>query len=367
MSFSDEDIIAFLLGEADDSMIASLQECMAKDADLVARVNHFRALLTHLDETDELYEPPSGLVETTMQRMSGIQSPSDDTVGSKAGPLSAATDVRASWAGGRTRGLLSNFAGWNLTFVGKQNSWVDSLALTISLIALCCLLLPAMLNFRSESRRLQCAENLRINGQALIQFAIHSPDRRFPAVAQSGPEAFSGIYAVRLGSVGLLDSTSQLFCAGLPKVDNAVSRRLSRLPSVEELHTATPYHLSQWKKLLGGDYAYNLGIIERHGLVAPKNNGSSHFAILADSPGVSQSGPALSGSSLSGSLVPAHDGRGANILYDDGHVQFICRKRLERPELMEDHPFYNRLGDQEAGLDEQDASLAPSFFPPLSR
>ena len=359
MSFSDEDIIAFLLGEAEQSLAAKLRQCMAEDSELVARVNHFRSLLTHLDGAGDLYEPPNGLVESTMQRMSDIESDSVDAAGPNYADEAASFGPSTSGSQGRTKrpGMFSTVRARNSAFLSTGYSYSDSAALTISLIAMCCLLLPTMLGVRIESRRLQCAENLRVNGQALIQFAIRCPDRRFPAVAQSGPEAFSGVYAVRLGSVGLLDSTSQLICVSMRGSEGAWPHRIPRLPSIEELHEASPYRLVQWKKLVGGDYAYNLGIIERHGLVAPKNNGSSHFAILADSPLMAPSRQSLL----------AHGGRGVNILYDDGHVQFICRRRLEQTGLLDDHPFCNRLGDQEAGLDDQDASLAPSFFPPLSR
>jgi prepilin-type processing-associated H-X9-DG protein len=362
MSFSDEQIISFLMGEASETLAADLRRCMTGDSELVARVQHFRSMLTHLDGAGDLYEPPSGLVESTLQRMLD-EAPPEKSAADGGSPgvshpaVTSGQPTPSHLPKGMRDATLSPARLPNNGFSLSRYRVSDSMALTLSLIAMCCLLLPTMLSVRVESRRLQCAENLRGNGQALIQFALRCPDRRFPAVAQSGPEAFSGIYAVRLGSVGLLDSTNQLFCISMKSSTRSWADRIAQLPTIDDLHRASPVRLVQLKKLVGGDYSYNLGIIERHGLVAPKNNGSSYFAILADSLPVS----------VSEQTLLAHSGRGVNILYDDGHVQFICRKRLEQAAHWDDHPFFNRLGDHEAGLDDQDASLAPSFFPPLSR
>jgi hypothetical protein len=48
-------------------------------------------------------------------------------------------------------------------------------------------LMPAIVRARFESRRAQCAENLRQTGQALFEYALRRPDRRFPPVASSDP------------------------------------------------------------------------------------------------------------------------------------------------------------------------------------
>jgi prepilin-type processing-associated H-X9-DG protein len=359
--FSDEDIIAFLLGEADESLADSIRQRLTRDTELVARISHFRSLLNHFDGVGELYEPPSGLVESTMRRMQEIQPDPSDPIDQVAGQLPADSNQSANPSPAKTSGkhavVLSGDSVHHQIAVRKESGWTDSLALSVSLIAMCSLLLPTMIGVRFESRRHQCADNLRRNGQALIQFALRNPDHRFPAVARSGPEAFSGIYAVRLKEVGLLNSSDQLFCVSINGFDGRISRYFTRLPSLQELHAASPRRLATWKQVLGGDYAYNLGVMESQRLVAPKNIGRSQFAILADAPLISDEGE----------MLLAHDGRGVNILYDDGHVEFICRKRLEQPEQLRDHPFFNHHGDHEAGLDDQDASLAPSFFPPLGR
>ena len=231
------------------------------------------------------------------------------------------------------------------------------MALTLSLTVLCCLALPALVRVRHESRKAQCAENLRLNGLALIEFAIRSANQRYPAVAGSGPEAFSGIYAVRLHNVGLLQSAQQIRCASLLGIERPLLQQLSNLPTLQQLRTASHEQLVQWQRLVGGDYAYNLGVLEKRHLVAPRNTGSSHFALLADA-------PLMEGDS---DILVAHDGRGVNILYDDGHVSFVNHRFLNSYSTADDHPFRNRLGDRHAGVDTNDASLGPSWAPPLGR
>lgn len=366
MPFSDEDIIAFLLGEADSSLAIRIQECMQNDSRLVDRVSHFRSLLNHLNGTGQCFEPPSGLIEATLRRMGDVEAdamrePRGAFSDNAENPANAATlpdgSTNLAVAGFKPQsgGLLSLFREWGQN--NQLQSAFDSMALSIGLVCLSCVILPAILRVRFESRRAQCAENLRLNGQALFCFALRSADQRLPAVPSAGPEAFAGIYSVRLVNAGLMNSASQLRCVSLAGIERPMVTDISRFPTLFEIRQATQQQLAIWKQHLGGDYAYNLGIFDKLGVVAPKNTGSSHFAILADSP-----------TTISGEETwSAHDGKGSNILYDDGHVAFITHSQLDSIGIVGDHPFWNRHGFREAGLDNTDASLAPSPCPPLDR
>jgi len=364
MFFSDEDIIAFLLGEADSSLASRIRQSLPIDSDLVARVSHFRSLLNHLNGSGECYEPPSGLIEATLQRMEATDPPcleSQDGKGQDQSVVCSGGNASLLPMHARTRpwyaGMLSPSRGWGRS--RRSQNVFDSIALSISLVCLSCLVLPALIRARFESRRAQCAENLRVNGQALFSFALQSSDRRLPAVAASGPESFAGVYAVRLYNMGLLGSSGQLRCVSLVGVERPTmcSVSISDFPTLDTLRRATQEQLARFQQMLGGDYAYNLGVLEKQSLVAPKNTGSSHFAILADAPIVLNERESW----------PAHDGHGVNILYDDGHVEFASHRCLQEGSLTRDHPYCNRFGNREAGLDDSDASLAPSSFPPLER
>ena len=74
MSFSDEDIIAYLLGEAEASLSARIEDCLHSDSLLAERVNYLRLMLSHLSGAGHCFEPPDGLIEATMRRMSEADS-----------------------------------------------------------------------------------------------------------------------------------------------------------------------------------------------------------------------------------------------------------------------------------------------------
>ena len=235
-------------------------------------------------------------------------------------------------------------------------SWLDSAALTVSLIVLCSLMIPAVLRARYEARKLQCANNLSETGQLLFQYAMRQSNQRFPHIAKSGPEAFSGMFVVRLQELGLAPRSNTLKCASLLQADDCNASVPLPIPTLREIQVAANDKLHCWKCKLGGDYAYNLGVIENDHLVAPRHDGNSHFAILADAPLFNKLGDELL----------AHEGAGINILFDDGHVRFVTAHRILHPNFVGDHPFRNLLGAHEAGVISSDASLAPSQFPPIA-
>ncbi len=353
MSFSDEDIIAFLLGDADEDLAIRIRANLPKDSELAERLSHFRSVLNHLDYVGEQqYEPPSDLIQRTMDKIEELpstfsRSTSDAQHSDPEGSLESEIDPL-------DRPVVS-FLSTPVESNRSRRSWLDSMALTVSLVVLCSLTIPAIVRARYESRRAQCATNLRETGSLLFQYAMRQPSRRFPFVSSSGPEAFSGMYVVRLSESGLVPSTRMLRCASLTSPSRPVPKVMA-IPSVEQLHTATPSQLDNWKCNVGGDYAYNLGVFEDEQLVAPKNVGSSHFAILADAPVFVNNCEELL----------AHDGKGINLLYDDGHIGFLRSSCFTSHELTLDNPFRNLHGAHEAGIGISDASLAPSQFPPIA-
>lgn len=341
MSFSDEEIIAFLLGDADADLAGRIRACLPNDAELVDRVSHFRELLNHLDGVAERFEPPADLVDRTLARIDAIPNEvsSESTASPVVQPASAAACLSSP-----------------IEPSTRHRSWFDSAALTICLVVLCSLTIPAIVRARYESRRAQCQFNLRETGTLMFDYAMRQPSRRYPFVAKNGPEAFSGVYVVRLMENGLQPSMHSLRCASMIGVQRDNHPAVLTVPSLEQLHQASPQQLECWQCSLGGDYAYNLGVFEDDELVAPKNLGSSHFAILADAPWFEDDIDQLL----------AHDGKGINILYDDGQVRFVRSDWIVSRDPVSDHPFRNLRGDREAGIGILDASLAPSQFPPIA-
>jgi hypothetical protein len=343
MTFSDEQIIAFLLGDASEQLAVQIRESLRIDEDLAERVAHFRSLLNHLDNFKLHYQAPPGLVDRTLDRIDQLQA--------------AENQIPVGQGQADKSAELADVSCLSTSIDTSTNSrrWVDSAALTISLAVLCCLTVPAIVRARFESRRAQCAANLWETGQALFDYSFRQPGQRLPFVASGGPEGFSGVFMIRLNEAGLLASrpSLKLKCAGLGS-DRQDTRPIV-VPTLEELYTASDAELAYWKCTLGGDYAYNLGVMDSGKLEAPRHCGNSSFAILADAPMMLNDAD----------TIVAHDGRGINILYDDGSIRFISIGKLYDKGYL-DHPFRNMLGAREAGITTSDASLAPSQFPALS-
>ncbi len=367
MLFSDEDLIAYLLGDASDELAKRLQQRLALDEELLQRLTSLRLMLGQINATQCIFEPPADLVDTTLQRI-------DQTL---VQPSQHCQPSQPSHETSR-RAVDTNLA-TNLTGRTRSRSVWDSTALTISLTLLSCLALPALLRVRFESRKAQCARNLELTGSELVGYALNHPQGRFPQVALDGPQAFAGVYAIYLREAGGQIPSSQLRCPSLPAADIStnhsqaadqtaarnvsVATSAANIASFSELHNLPGDKLQVAQQAVGGDYAYNLGVSERGQPRAPKYAGRSQFAILADA-------PALRTAQRLEQFV-AHEGKGINIFYEDGHVQFVSADSLRWLILSNadapDNPFENQLGAHELGVHPYDASLAPSDFPPLAR
>jgi hypothetical protein len=110
--------------------------------------------------------------------------------------------------------------------------------------------------------------------------------------------------------------------------------------------------LAAMQQTMGGDFGYNLGYVEDETLRRPRNARRGRYVLVADAP-----------SNLQPNRVSNnHRGRGQNVLYEDGHVQFL--EQIPSPQLPDD-PYHNREGWISAGLDREDAVIGASSDHPL--
>lgn len=353
MQIRQEELIAYLLGDAGPALRLTIEAALTADVQLRNRLRQLKILLGDLERQRTLHEPPSGLFERTMASI--------DQATDKQPVDEHAIDKQASKPDSRQVPQPAETPSVRLSCSlasvqpSRRSLW-DSAGLSLSIAILACLFLPTILRARFESRRIQCSDNLRYLGEGLISLANLSIDQRFPAVPVEGPTAFSGIYAVYLNQANLLDNGSRLLCAGVPRTIENQGTTVE-LPSIAELQDALlcdRNSFEKWRRLAGGDYAYNLGVIESDQVVSPKSKGRAHFAILGDCPTVQGNRDEFN----------SH-GRGAlNILFEDGHVAFLAVSAWQDGGL--DHPFRNQDGLHDVGMHINDASLAPSHFAPLA-
>ncbi|MDA1049140.1 MAG: DUF1559 domain-containing protein [Planctomycetota bacterium] len=317
-----EQLLGYLLGALDDAERIDVEQQLAANPDWRDELESIALTLEPLAETYEEFDPPAGLAERTCSLIAART-----TVTPAGKGLHPATRAE-------TRG---------------RNRWsmADAVVMAGICLAGAMLFFPAISQSRYAARLQACQNNLRELGLALIDYSEKAGQGYFPAVPVEGNRAVAGIYAPVLLDAGYLTDESKLICPS-----SALAPRMDvwELPSLDEIDQASGRTLILIQRSIGGSYGYNLGVVINGRHLAPRNFGRTYFALMADAPSLL----------LAGHRSTNHGGRGDNILYEDGHIRYVVEHRYEG-----DDPFVNRLGWMEAGIDADDAVVAPSFTPPF--
>lgn len=345
-----EDLLGYLLGALEPHEMRRIEGLLAADPELRAQLAELERALGPLDEgASAMAEPtPCDLVARTMASLPEHSWSADgDPEGVAEStfqpfPFAALPVMQDRPERGGSHG-------------GHWADWVGGSAAVLILLGL---LIPALAEGRLEARKAACQDRLRQLGTALTQFVHRNAQSRLPAVAESGPEAFAGVYSIRLHDAGLLPDPAVRWCPSLPMPPQ---RRFSftsheAVDSLADLHGAPPDLLREMQRYAGGHYAYTLGVIDRHDLKPPRFESRSTFAVMSDAP------PAGFHSRSDLRRVRSHGGQGINVLFEDGRVQFVTLSAIDD---LPDHPLLNHRGLREAGVNPDDASLAPSWSAPF--
>ena len=364
-----EDLLGYLLGALDPDEMQRVARLLREDPEAREQLAELEKMVRPLEEGYVPVEPPPGdLVSRTLENLPPVSVPSDEEEAGAAGLAKASiTDPFAgALAAGDGDSREVGLSGGGLVPMhaavdsGRSSglNWLDWVGGAAAAAVVLALLLPALAQGRFESRKIACQDQLRQFGTALTRFVTRSPQERLPAVCESGPEAFAGIYMVRLKEFGLVEDPSQRWCPSLdlPTKDETTLVNLGEIVSVDDLHNASVDRLQQIQQYAGGHYAYNLGVVDQEHFTPPRFEARSSFAVMADAPltGIA------SGESWEDRI--GHSGIGINVLFEDGRVRFIP---IESLESLPDHPLVNHRGQVEAGVNIDDASLAPSWRPPF--
>ena len=196
------------------------------------------------------------------------------------------------------------------------------------------LFFPAVNQSRFAARLTGCQNNLRQIGVAASEYGLRFGDH-FPLLLNDdGGPADAGAVPARLIEGGYLASPGVLICPASKLAEQLNASESSPWPAGirQELQCAQGQRLLELHRLVGGSYAYNLGYVVNGQYRSSKNLQRPTFALVADAP--------------SGGLVDRsgnHDRRGQNVLFEDGHVQYLttCTARG-----CKDHIFTNDEGHQ---------------------
>ncbi len=326
-----EDLIGYLLGALEPHEMEQVEAALRDDPELRTELENLRAAMLPLRK-QQLSErnPPADLRQRTMKRIADASGP---TVG-QSGPDPIAVDSGSI----------------------HRIGWPDLIAGFAAVAILLGLVFPGLLHSRFQARKLSCQDNLRQMGVAVATYAMRDPQQQLPPLAAEGPEAFAGMYALRLNEAGLLESLQALWCPSLDR-----PQWLPReLPATAELHRLQGAQLNRWQRASGGSYGYSLGVMDDGRYRSARFSGRSHFAILGDAVVYPEKASPHN-------LAPAcdtHDGKGVNLLFEDGRVRFVTLAAIHQ---LHDHPFLNQHGHVEAGIHVNDAAIAPSWQSPFRR
>ena len=321
-----EEIVGYLLGALDDSEREALEVRL---------------------KTDPEYQRQWAIVRRQMGQLTPIVGQLADDVPPPAGLARRTCDFVFSHARRMQparRRPMTPYAG--LPGLGSSVHWLDVTVAAVVLVVAALAVLPAVQGSRFQARLAACQDNLRQLGVALTDYSRRNHDR-FPEVPQQGSLAAAGIYAPILVREGFLTDSRRVICPESPQADDPDVR----VPSIEELQVACNCEAQSLRQMMGGSYGYCLGHLENGVLAPTKNTARVHFAVMADAPS----------ESLPGHQSLNHGGRGQNVLFEDGLVEFAVSSQ---PVAGADDIFANDDHIVDVGLHSDDSVIAPSGTAP---
>jgi hypothetical protein len=209
------------------------------------------------------------------------------------------------------------------------------------------LFVPAIANSRQQAVILGCQNNLRQIGTALVNYSRRNHGE-FPVVPLGSKLGVAGIYAPTLKDTGLVDNDKVFICAG-----SSLAGEEFKVPTKKEILATSDNDLKAVQRKLGGSYGYSLGYVDDDGRY--QNNINRHrprFALVSDAPSLH----------LADRQSANHGGRGQNVLFEDGHVDYLTRCNLVD---CTDDVFLSDRGYVEAGRHFEDSVIGNSADSPI--
>lgn len=300
-------MLGYLLGALEPGEDEAVRRQLAENAELEQELALLRQGLAPLAEDGPPIEPPLGLAAKTCNYVA----------------------LRTSL--GRQ---ASASCGWRLP---------DFMMAAAVLLAVGMLVFPAVSQSRQQAQIFACQDKLRSLGTALLQYS-RQHGGHFPQVPVEGDLAAAGVYAPLLQQAGLLSDPSLVVCPASPLAEE----RQFHVPTLDELHGATPEVLTAARRRMGGSFGYNLGFVSGGKYFGVRNLSRPTFPLMADTPCTLLGG--------------GHRPCGQNVLMEDGHVIFLSGA----PVLSDgDDIYHNDQGHVGAGIGPRDAVIGASAASPL--
>jgi hypothetical protein len=322
---SRDQLLGYLLGALERAEQERIDAELDQNDALRAEMRRLQVCVSRLglDSHPQQFDPPPGLAQKTCELVAARAESSAVT------PASRTTERAVE--------------------PQRRFTWSDLLVAAAALIVAAALFFPSLEYSRFNAQVAVCQNQLRFIGAGLQEFSDRQPDHGFPGPEPSGPRAAAGVIAPVLVSHQLVTDSRVFLCPSSP------AKRLAgkfHVPLLDELDQLSGPDLAAAQRLMGGDYGYNMGYVSDGKLLRACNFRRDQYILVADAPSDYQPGR----------VSANHRGRGQNVLYEDGHVQFL--PQLPSPKLLDD-PYHNREGWVAAGLDRDDAVLGASADRPM--
>jgi prepilin-type processing-associated H-X9-DG protein len=332
----EENLVGYLLRSLDPETYRHVELHLKQNAEARRQLARLRTALEPLASDTEHDEPPSGLWVRTLAHIA-----QDRCRHAEPGPKEGSPyrNLPSAPKLPRSEDTASGRPSWR---------WMDVAAMAALVLLLASFASVWMMTAWRDQAQVACQNNLRLLFDALAAYSDRHRGN-FPKVHEAPPENVAGIFVPILHDDGVLMGNVSLTCP---------ARGLSCLatPSVEDLRRMPPEEFAALAHQLGGSYAYSLGYGQPGQLWGLRSDDDQRLPILADGPLV------VEGRVMPSANSPNHGGRGQNVLFVDGHVQFVT---LTTVGVEGDNIYLNQQGQVAAGRSRFDSVLGASAARPF--
>ena len=304
-----EDLVGYLLGSLDPEATEHIERQLVDNPELQRELDRIGRALRPLADDGPDVDPPAGLAERTVRTVQQHR-------------------VLEPWAG-----------------ASPSSSWrLSDLAIAATILALISVVIfPALDQSRQQRLLAECTNNLRNLGVAMESYA-QAHREYYPFYSTTGPFSVAGMAVPLLLDAQVLAERSTFICPAshdsIASVPHPANVRAA-LADVDRLSTLVPS--------LGGSYGYSLGVNVRDAYYAPRRDQMVNRLLASDRP------PRPAEGCVDRSNSPNHGGRGQNVLFPDGHVEFWCSAQGG---LNHDNIFTSQRNLVEPGCNLRDTVIA---------
>jgi prepilin-type processing-associated H-X9-DG protein len=310
----DENLVGYLLNALDLDTHREMARYLRDHPEAQQRLERLRQALAPLAADRDEIDPPRGLAIRTLARVAEY----------RCRELPRAPATIAVPAPPRSRG------GWR---------WADALVAAALLLTVGGLVLSLRGRVAAHVERLACQNNEKEFWAACERYRdVQGHQDEYPNVAEHKPLDVAGITLPVLLDAGVLKPES--FSVRCPP-DGALSRYYA---SLAELRNLSAEEFSRRAPELLGCYGYSLGYRD-NGALHGVCHSDDHQALLADRP------PEDGGDGNS----PNHGGRGQNVLFVDGHVEWHPTRMVHGDDI-----YCNQNHEMHAGVNRSDIVIGSS-------